>query len=182
MSCISNHNNVVKEMTAAHQNKIELEKNIFKQTLQFCKGSKMYIKHHMPSDAKILSGEWLITYPKIVFYCLGVRRTIHLLSFSNVDQAWIIGQFVLFLNALLIYDRKIADCWFWPGGWGTGFPHQGSQVQNHWVAPRSTQPFIHPLINWEPETPGNWMVKSELSPCSGSVTLTWLNPIQKRGH
>ena len=57
MSCISNHNNVVKEMTAAHQNKIELEKNIFKQTLQFCKDSKMYIKHHMPSDAKILSGE-----------------------------------------------------------------------------------------------------------------------------
>ena len=32
----------------------------------------------------------------------------------------------------------------WPSGQGTGFPIQGSHVQNHWVAPRSTQPFILP--------------------------------------
>ena len=30
----------------------------------------------------------------------------------------------------------------WPSGQGAGFPIQGSRVQNHWVAPRSTQPFI----------------------------------------
>ena len=28
----------------------------------------------------------------------------------------------------------------WPSGQGAGFPLQGSRVQNHWVAPRSTQP------------------------------------------
>ena len=32
----------------------------------------------------------------------------------------------------------------WPSGQGAGFPIQGSRVQNHWVAPRSTQPFILP--------------------------------------
>ena len=30
----------------------------------------------------------------------------------------------------------------WPSGQGAGFPLQGSRVQNHWVAPRLTQPFI----------------------------------------
>ena len=32
----------------------------------------------------------------------------------------------------------------WPSGLNAGFPIQGSCVQNHWVAPRSTQPFILP--------------------------------------
>ena len=31
----------------------------------------------------------------------------------------------------------------WPSGKGTGFQIQGPCVQNHWVAPRSAQPFIH---------------------------------------
>ena len=56
---------------------------------------------------------------------------------------------------------------------------------NYRVAPRSTQPFILPrLINWVPGTPGNWMVKSKLSPRSGSVALSLrqLNPIHKRDH
>ena len=30
----------------------------------------------------------------------------------------------------------------WPSGQGAGFPIQESHVQNQWVAPRSTQPFI----------------------------------------
>ena len=30
----------------------------------------------------------------------------------------------------------------WCSGKGTGFPIQGSQVKNHWVAPRSTQHFV----------------------------------------
>ena len=34
----------------------------------------------------------------------------------------------------------------WPSGQGAGFPIQGSRVQNHWVAPRSTQPFILPRL------------------------------------
>ena len=48
-----------------------------------------------------------------------------------------------------------------------------SRDQNHWVAPRSTQPFILPnSIKWAPGICGNWMVKSKLSPRSGI----------KRGH
>ena len=40
------------------------------------------------------------------------------------------------------------------------------------MAARSTQRFILPrLISWVSGTPGNWMVKSNLSPCSGYVAL-----------
>ena len=52
----------------------------------------------------------------------------------------------------------------WPSGQGAGFPIQGSRVQNHWVAPRSTQPFILSV----PEISGNLVVKSKLPPRSGS--------------
>ena len=31
-------------------------------------------------------------------------------------------------------------------------------------------------------TPGNWMLKSKLSPRGGSVALRQLNPIHKRSH
>ena len=44
----------------------------------------------------------------------------------------------------------------------------GSRAQNHWVAPRSTQPFILPRsIKWVSVISGNWMVKSKLPPRSG---------------
>ena len=49
------------------------------------------------------------------------------------------------------------------------FPIQVSRVQNHWVAPRSTQPFILPRsVKWVPEISGNLVVKSKLPPRSGS--------------
>ena len=32
----------------------------------------------------------------------------------------------------------------WPSGQGAGFLIQASRAQNHWVAPRLTQPFILP--------------------------------------
>ena len=42
-------------------------------------------------------------------------------------------------------------------------------VQNHWVAPRWSQPFIFPRsIKWVPGISGNLVVKSELPPQSGS--------------
>ena len=42
---------------------------------------------------------------------------------------------------------------------------QGSHVQNHWVAPRSTQSFILPrLIKWVSIISGNLLVKTKLSP------------------
>ena len=52
---------------------------------------------------------------------------------------------------------------------GTGFPIQGSRVQNRWVFPRSTQPFIHPRsIKWVTGISGNLVVKSKLLPWSDS--------------
>ena len=36
------------------------------------------------------------------------------------------------------------------------------------------------LVKWVPGTPGDWVVKSKLSPCSGTVGLRQLNPIQKK--
>ena len=45
----------------------------------------------------------------------------------------------------------------------------GPQVQNHWAAPRPTQPFILPRsIKWVTGISGNLMVKSKLPPRSGS--------------
>ena len=54
----------------------------------------------------------------------------------------------------------------WPSGQGAGFPIQGSHVQNHWVAPRLTQPLI--LLRLIPGISGNLVVKSKLPPRSGS--------------
>ena len=45
----------------------------------------------------------------------------------------------------------------------TGFPIKGSHVQNHWVVPRSTQPFFFlRLIKLVPGISGNLVVKSKL--------------------
>ena len=53
-----------------------------------------------------------------------------------------------------------------------------SWFQNHWVAPNLTQPFILLWsIKWVRRTTGDLVVKSKLSPSSGSV-----NPIRKRGQ
>ena len=42
------------------------------------------------------------------------------------------------------------------------------RVQNHWVVPRWTQPFILPWsIKWLAEISGNLVVKSKLPPRSG---------------
>ena len=56
----------------------------------------------------------------------------------------------------------------WPSG--TGFPIQGSRVQNYWVAPRPTQPSIFPkLIKQVPGISGNLVGKSKLPLGSGSI-------------
>ena len=44
----------------------------------------------------------------------------------------------------MMYAYSDMECDRWPSSQGAGFPIQGSRVQNHWVAPRSTQPFILP--------------------------------------
>ena len=59
---------------------------------------------------------------------------------------------------------------------------QRSQVQNHSAALKLTQPFeITKLTKWVPETPGNLVVKSNLSRQSGSVVLRQFNAIHKKG-
>ena len=64
---------------------------------------------------------------------------------------------------------------------GARFPTQVSRVQNHLVAPRSTQPFILPRsIKLVSGISGNLVVKSKLPPRSGT-SLRQLNPIRKKG-
>ena len=73
----------------------------------------------------------------------------------NIDQSW--G-----LTNLPGNNRKVMSEQ-WPGDKGARFPIQGSCVQNHWVAPRSTQSFI--LLRWTKWVPGisgNFVVKSKL--------------------
>ena len=65
---------------------------------------------------------------------------------------------------------------------GVKLPIQGSCVQNQWVAPRLTWPFIFQRsIKRVPGNPGNLAVKSKLPPHGGSVTLRHLKPIHKKG-
>ena len=75
------------------------------------------------------------------------------------------------------YDLQFLRYRVWQTEIGNyGFPIQGSHVQNHWVAPRSTQSFILPRsIRWAPGISGNLVVKSKLPPQSGS-TLESVEP------
>ena len=56
-----------------------------------------------------------------------------------------------------------------------------SRVQNHWVAPSSTQPFILPRsIKWVPGISGNLVVKSKLPP-RGGTSLEPVEPHSQKG-
>ena len=56
----------------------------------------------------------------------------------------------------------------WPSGYDTGFPVQGSYVQNHWVAPRSTQPFIFPRLIKDKMCTRNFIVAKKTHLVNGS--------------
>lgn len=61
-------------------------------------------------------------------------------------------------------------------GYNTAITIQRSQVQNQWVAQRSTELFIIPrLIKWVPGTQGDLVFKTKLPPCCGSVALWQLS-------
>ena len=61
-------------------------------------------------------------------------------------------------------------------------PIRGSGFKNNWKAPRSTPSFILlGLIKWRPEILGDLVVKSKLSPCSGSAGLWQMSPLHKKG-
>ena len=90
-------------------------------------------------------------------------------------------QFRKSWQVVLIYNY-IAYMKQWPSGQGAEFPIQGSHVQNHWVVPRSTQPFIVPRsIKWVPGISGNYLVVKckKLSPQTGS-SLEAVEPIHKK--
>ena len=108
-----------------------------------------------------------------------------IVKFERVFQLEIFLGFFLFLGLLsrTVTIRKTA-------GEGGGYLFNSSlplppasQTLNHWVARRSTQPFILPrLIKWVPGLSGNLVVESKLlPPRSGSVALRQLNPIRKKG-
>ena len=66
------------------------------------------------------------------------------------------GLWILLYHGAMTWCLR---CWF---------PIQGLRVQNHWVAPRWTQPFIvRRSIKSVPGIYGNWMVKSKLPPRRG---------------
>ena len=67
--------------------------------------------------------------------------------------------------------------------WGAGFPILRSCVQNQWVAPRSTHPFIFPRpLKRVPRISGNLVVKSKLPPWSDSRPWGNWSPSIKRSH
>ena len=58
---------------------------------------------------------------------------------------------------------------------------RGPSVQNDWAVLRSTQPFILPgSIKWVPGISRELVLKSKLSPRSGSVALSSWTPFKKR--
>ena len=84
----------------------------------------------------------------------------------------LLGRKIFLLSSLWLLSSLtifLLSYYLWPSGQGAGFPIQGSRVQNHWVAPRSTQPFIFlRSIKWVPRISGKLVVKSKLPPRSGS--------------
>lgn len=58
--------------------------------------------------------------------------------------------------------------------------HLGDPAQNQWVPPKLTQLVILiSSIKYVLRTPGNLLVKSKLSLCSGQAALRQLNPVDK---
>ena len=59
---------------------------------------------------------------------------------------------------------------------------QGSRIQNYWVAPKSTQPFIvSRSIKWVTGISLDLVVKSKMSPRSRSAAFKQLNPNYIKG-
>ena len=75
------------------------------------------------------------------------------------------------ISAFLDFSRIIPRVWSeeWPSGYSAELPIQGSRVQNHQVAPSSTQPSIlSRSIKWAPVISGNLVAKCKLPPRGGS--------------
>ena len=111
----------------------------FKRILTETKFSLRFLSS--PSPRK-----WEITHPP--------RQSFY---YKNIWRDYLLDFKILFFELSFLFIRSI------------GYPIQGSRVQNHRVAPRSTQPFILPRsIKLVPGNSGNLVVKSKLPPRSGS--------------
>ena len=88
-------------------------------------------------------------------------------------------EFIFFLEVVFFLWLSVYESKMEPSGIvkRTGFPVQGSSVQNHWLAPSLTQPFIL-LRSMKSGPHGDLVVKNKLSPCSGTVALRQLNPTE----
>ena len=75
---------------------------------------------------------------------------------------------------ILVTDREQ-----WPSGSVAGFPIQGSRFKTNGC--RLSLSFLRGQSNEYQGTPRDVVVKSKLSPLSGTVALRHLNPIHKEG-
>ena len=105
---------------------------------------------------------WVIPLISIFFYC-----SIRCCQFS--------------IRHYIVVPKFKESCVKWSNGLVVKALVQLFYVQNHWVAPISTQPFIlSRSIKWVPRISEDLLVKSKLSPCSGPVAARQLKPIQKK--
>ena len=97
--------------------------------------------------------------------------------FSFLNHCWFCRGRWLMINSK-VYSTIMSLKWMLKD---TRFPIDGSHVQNHWVAPRMTQPFILlRLMKWVQGTSGHLVVESKLSPCGDCAALRQLNPIHMK--
>ena len=91
-----------------------------------------------------------------------------------------INSFQLFL--IIIFFLSMCICFLEFDWIKTSGIFQASQVQNHRVASRPIQPSILLRSNkWWLRISGDLVVKSKLSPYSGSIALRQLSPIHQKG-
>ena len=102
-------------------------------------------------------------------YNITEQSWLFLLDVGLGVHLWLVGQHWTWTNIDWNHNTLCYSMEQWFSGYGAGFPIQGSCVQNQWVAPRLTQPFILPRsIKWVPGISGNLVVKRKLPPWSGS--------------
>ena len=72
----------------------------------------------------------------------------------------------IYIYAAISVASSVTLMAYWLRCW---IPNPGVRVQNHWTAPRLTQPFILlRLVKWVPAISGDLVITSKLPPRSGS--------------
>ena len=120
----------------------------------------------------------IIVYRKLLVFCdsfVWVDVFQILVKFKRRESIWNLKYFSFLKNDFPKMAKQLKRWIPNPGILGSK-PLGASKVNS------TSQSFILlGFIKWVPETPGDQVVKSKLSPCSGSVALRQLNPIHKKG-